>query len=69
MGCQKKSGLANAIRRHRDFHFKTGLLLDTGVRLLGVHRCPLTSPLYKLVKVAGYTNVAVASIALVLVDS
>jgi hypothetical protein len=68
MGCKSKSGLAKAIRLHRNFHFKTGLILDTGARLLGVHRCFLTKPLYKIAKVAGYTNVALASIALVIVD-
>jgi hypothetical protein len=68
MGCQAKSPLAQAIRAHRDFHFRTGLFLDKGARLLGLHRCPLTSPFYKLAKVAGYTNVALASIALVLLE-
>ncbi len=68
MFCKAKSKLAKAVRLHRNFHFKTGLLLDQGVRLLGVHRCPLTKPLYKAVKVAGYTNVALASIALVLLE-
>ncbi len=63
-----KSKLAKAVRLHRDVHFKTGLLLDKGVRMFGVHRCPLTQPLYKAVKVAGYTNVALASIALVVLE-
>jgi hypothetical protein len=63
-----KSNLAKAIRLHRNFHFKTGLLLDKGARLLGLHRCPLTKPLYKAVKIAGYTNIALASIALVLLE-
>lgn len=66
--CKTKSKLAKAVRLHRNFHFKTGLLLDQGARLLGVHRCPLTKPLYKVVKVAGYANVALASIALVLLE-
>jgi hypothetical protein len=68
MFCKAKSKLAKAVRLHRNFHFKTGLLFDQGVRLLGVHRCPLTKPLYKVVKVAGYANVALASIALVLLE-
>ncbi|MCA1903226.1 MAG: hypothetical protein CV045_01480 [Cyanobacteria bacterium M5B4] len=68
MGCKNTSPLAKAVRAHRDFHFKTGLLLDKGARLLGLNRCPLTSPLYKLTKVAGYTHVALASIALVLLE-
>jgi hypothetical protein len=63
-----KTKLAKAVKLHRNFHFKTGLLLDQGVRLLGVHKCPLTKPLYKAVKVAGYTNVSLASIALVLLE-
>ncbi|CAN1212716.1 hypothetical protein TUMEXPCC7403_21095 [Tumidithrix helvetica PCC 7403] len=66
--CSKSSGLAKAVRLHRDFHFKTGLLLDTGVRLLGVNRCFLTKPFYKAAKVVGYSNVALASIALVLLE-
>ncbi len=69
MMCQKRSKLAQAVKNHRDFHLKTGFILDKGVRLLGIHQCPLTSPLYKVVKVAGYTNVALASIALVLLDN
>ncbi|MDX1977977.1 MAG: hypothetical protein SFT94_09905 [Pseudanabaenaceae cyanobacterium bins.68] len=64
----KKSPLAQVLRKYRDFHFKTGLLLDTGVRLTGVHRCPLTKPVYKLVKLAGYTNVSLASLALVILE-
>lgn len=68
MLCPAKKKLAKAIRFHRDFHFKTGLLADKAVRLLGVHKFPLTKPLYKVVKVAGYTNVALASIALVLLE-
>ncbi len=68
MLCKAKSNLAKAIRFHRNFHLKTGLLLDKGVRLLGVHRCPLTKPLYKAVKIAGYTNIALSSIALVLLE-
>lgn len=63
-----KAKLAKAVKLHRNFHFKTGLLLDQGVRVLGVHKCPLTKPLYKAVKVAGYTNVSLASIALVLLE-
>ncbi|AFY69632.1 hypothetical protein Pse7367_1340 [Thalassoporum mexicanum PCC 7367] len=66
MLCKKK--LAKVIRAHRDFHLFSGLFLDKGVRKLGVHKCLLTKPLYKFVKVAGYTNVALASIALVVVD-
>jgi hypothetical protein len=68
MLCQKRSLLAKAVRSHRDFHFKTGLLADKVVRIFGVQSCPLTSPLYKLVKVAGFANVAAASIALVLLE-
>ncbi|MFN3360228.1 MAG: hypothetical protein ACK421_02195 [Pseudanabaenaceae cyanobacterium] len=68
MVCKSSSPLAAAVRFHRDFHFKTGLLLDTGARLLGVHRFPLTKPLYKAAKIAGYANVALASIALVLLE-
>ncbi len=60
--------LYSAIKNHRDFHFKAGLFADRAVRFLGIHKCPLTSPLYKLVKVAGYANVAVASIALVILE-
>jgi hypothetical protein len=63
-----KKTLAKAIRSHRDFHLFSGLLLDKGVRKFGIHKCLLTKPLYKIVKVAGYTNVALASIALVMVD-
>jgi hypothetical protein len=68
MTCKKGSNLAKAIRLHRNFHFKTGLLLDTGVRLFGVHRCFLTKPFYKAAKLAGYTNVALASMALVVLE-
>jgi hypothetical protein len=68
MFCKKSSGLAKVVRGYRNFHFKTGLLLDTGVRLVGINRCPLTSPLYKLAKLAGYTNVGLASLALVLLE-
>ncbi|WP_019501591.1 hypothetical protein [Pseudanabaena sp. PCC 6802] len=68
MACKKRSTLATAIRLHRNFHFKTGLLLDTGVRLLGVHRCLLTKPFYKAAKLAGYANVALASMALVVLE-
>ncbi|MFN4776334.1 MAG: hypothetical protein ACK5L4_11100 [Pseudanabaena sp.] len=66
--CKTKSNLAKAVKLHRNFHFKTGLLLDQGVRLCGVHKCFLTKPFYKAVKVAGYTNVSLASIALVLLE-
>jgi len=66
--CNPKAKLAKAVKLHRDFHFKTGLMVDKGVRLFGVHKCPLTQPLYKAVKVAGYTNVSLASIALVLLE-
>ncbi|PZU99932.1 MAG: hypothetical protein DCE90_01180 [Pseudanabaena sp.] len=66
--CKSKSKLAKAVKMHRNFHFKTGLLLDQGVRLLGFHKCILTKPLYKAAKVAGYTNVALSSIALVLLE-
>lgn len=66
--CKAKSKLAKAVKLHRDFHFKTGLLLDQGVRLFGLHKCALTRPIYKAVKVAGYTNVSLASIALVLLE-
>ncbi|MCY7333990.1 MAG: hypothetical protein LH649_15350 [Pseudanabaena sp. CAN_BIN31] len=66
--CNPKTKLAKAVRLHRDFHFRTGLLLDKGVRLLGIHKCPLTKPFYKAAKVAGYTNVSLASIALVLLE-
>ena len=66
--CKTKSNLAKAVKLHRNFHFKTGLLLDQGVRLFGVHKCFLTKPFYKAVKVAGYTNVSRASIALVLLE-
>ncbi|AFY73343.1 hypothetical protein Syn7502_01244 [Synechococcus sp. PCC 7502] len=68
MSCPKRSLLYTAIKSHRDFHFKTGLISDKVVRLFGVHKCPLTSPLYKLAKVAGYANVAAASIALVVLE-
>jgi hypothetical protein len=68
MICAGKAKLAKAVRFHRNFHFKTGLLADKAVRLLGVHKCPLTSPLYKAVKLAGYTNVALASLALVILE-
>ncbi len=68
MGCNNSSPLAKAVRAHRDFHFKTGLLLDKGARLLGINRFPLTSPLYKVAKIAGYAHVALASIALVLLE-
>jgi hypothetical protein len=64
--CKKK--LAQAIRFHRNFHLTTGLIADKGARLLGVNRCPLTKPFYKLAKVAGYSNFALASIALVLLE-
>ncbi len=66
--CSAKSKLAKAVKLHRDFHFKTGLFFDKGVRLFGVHKCPLTKPLYKAAKVAGYTNVSLASIALVFLE-
>ncbi len=66
--CKAKSKLAKAVKLHRDFHFRTGLLLDQGVRLFGLHKCALTKPIYKAVKVAGYTNVSLASIALVLLE-
>ena len=66
--CKAKSKLAKAVNLHRDFHFRTGLLLDQGVRLFGLHKCALTKPIYKAVKVAGYTNVSLASIALVLLE-
>ena len=66
--CSAKSNLAKAVKLHRNFHFKTGLLIDQGVRLFGVHKCPLTKPLYKAAKVVGYTNVSLASIALVLLE-
>ncbi|MFN3927748.1 MAG: hypothetical protein ACK4QL_10630 [Pseudanabaenaceae cyanobacterium] len=68
MLCKGKSNLAKAVRAYRDFNFKAGLLADKAVRLLGVHKFPLTKPLYKVVKVAGYGNVALASIALVLLE-
>jgi hypothetical protein len=68
MFCQKTAGLGKLVRGYRNFHFKTGLLLDTGVRLVGLNRCPLTSPFYKLAKLAGYTNVALASLALVVLE-
>ncbi|MCS6959578.1 MAG: hypothetical protein RMK91_05955 [Pseudanabaenaceae cyanobacterium SKYGB_i_bin29] len=68
MVCKSGSPLAMAVRAYRDFHFRTGLLLDKGARLLGVNRFPLTKPLYKVAKIAGYTNVALASIALVLLE-
>jgi hypothetical protein len=68
MACKKSSTLAKAVRLHRNFHFKTGLLLDTGVRLFGVHRCLLTKPFYKAAKLAGYANVALASMALVVLE-
>lgn len=66
--CKASSALAKAVRLHRNFHLKTGLFLDFGARLVGVNRCLLTKPLYKAAKVAGYTNVALASIALVLLE-
>lgn len=66
--CKAKSKLAKAVKLHRDFHFRTGLLLDQGVRLFGLHKFALTKPIYKAVKVAGYTNVSLASIALVLLE-
>ena len=66
--CKAKSKLAKAVKLHRDFHFRTGLLLDQCVRLFGLHKCALTKPIYKAVKVAGYTNVSLASIALVLLE-
>lgn len=66
--CSAKSNLAKAVKLHRNFHFQTGLLIDQGVRLFGVHKCPLTKPLYKAAKVVGYTNVSLASIALVLLE-
>jgi hypothetical protein len=66
--CNTKNKLAKAVKLHRNFHFKTGLLLDKGVRLFGVHKCPLTKPLYKATKVAGYAHVSLASIALVLLE-
>jgi len=66
--CKAKSKLAKAVKLHRNFHYKTGLLLDQGIRLLGLHKCVLTKPIYKAVKVAGYTNVSLASIALVLLE-
>lgn len=66
--CNPKAKLAKAVKLHRNFHFKTGLLIDQGVRILGVHKFPLTKPLYKASKVAGYTNVVLASIALVLLE-
>lgn len=66
--CNPKAKLAKAVKLHRNFHFKTGLLLDQGVRLFGVHKFPLTKPLYKAAKVVGYTNVSLASIALVLLE-
>jgi len=68
MACKKRSKLAQVVKTHRDFHLKTGFIADKGVRLLGLHSCPLTSPLYKLVKAIGYTNVALASIALVFLE-
>jgi hypothetical protein len=68
MSCKKKSLLYSAIKSHRDFHFKAGLISDKVVRLFGVHKCPLTSPFYKLAKVAGYANVSAASIALVILE-
>ncbi|HAN44973.1 MAG TPA: hypothetical protein DCQ32_00250 [Cyanobacteria bacterium UBA8156] len=64
MICPKK-GLRKAIALHRQFHLKTGLLLDGAARLVGVNRCPLTSPLYKLAKSAGYTNLYLSSLALI----
>ncbi|NJK35328.1 MAG: hypothetical protein HC919_10425 [Oscillatoriales cyanobacterium SM2_2_1] len=67
MICCKKN-LAKAIRFHRNFHLTTGLIADKGARLVGAHRCPLTKPFYKLAKVAGYSNFALASIALVLLE-
>ncbi len=67
MKCAKRS-LAKAVRSHRDFHFFTGLIADKGIRALGIHRCLLTKPLYKAVKLAGYANVALASMALVLLE-
>ena len=63
-----KNNLAKAVKLHRNFHFRTGLLLDQGVRLLGVHKFPCTKPFYKALKVAGYANVSLASIALVLLE-
>jgi hypothetical protein len=66
--CSVKSKLAKAVKLHRDFHFKTGLMVDKGLRVFGVHKCALTKPMYKAVKLAGYTNVSLASIALVLLE-
>lgn len=68
MFCPKRSLLYSAIKSHRDFHFKAGLLTDKVVRVFGVHKCPLTKPFYKLAKVAGYANVAAASMALVILE-
>jgi hypothetical protein len=68
MSCQKRSLLYKAVKTHRDFHLKAGFIADKAVRLFGVHKCPLTSPFYKLAKVAGFTNVAAASIALVILE-
>jgi len=68
MFCKKTSGLAKMVRSYRDFHFRTGLFLDSGVRLVGLNRFPLTSPIYKVAKLAGYTNIAIASLALVILE-
>ncbi len=68
MKCQNRSILFQAIKNHRDFHFKFGILADNTVRIFGVHKCPLTSPVYKLAKIAGLANVAAASLALVVLE-
>jgi len=68
MTCKNKSLLYSAIKSHRDFHFKAGLISDKVVRFFGLHKCPFTSPIYKVAKVAGFTNVAAASIALVILE-
>ena len=68
MSCPKRSLLYTALKNHRDFHLKAGLFTDKVVRVFGVHKCPLTKPFYKLAKVAGYANVAAASIALVVLE-
>lgn len=68
MFCKKTFGLAKMVHDYRDFHLKTGLFLDSGVRLTGLNRFPLTSPIYKVAKLAGITNVALASLALVILE-
>jgi hypothetical protein len=60
--------LYSAIKSHRDFHLQTGLITDNVVRFLGIHKCPLTSSLYKVAKVTGYVNIAISSIALVILE-